>query len=135
MRKYKAQANDIEEARALYRKEMLQRKMLYNEVSFHYCAHCVCVCVCVCVYVCVCSYVCMSVLMYLLYIPQVQELRGNIRVFCRCRRDDTGPCTPKFQDDDKVIVTTHQGRLKSYEFEKIFPPDTTQEQVDALKYI
>ena len=129
MRKYKAQANDIEEARALYRKEMLQRKMLYNEVSFCYYAHRVCVCVCVCVFVCI------SVLMYLLYIPQVQELHGNIRVFCRCRRDDTGPCTPKFQDDDKVIVTTHQGRLKSYEFEKIFPPDTTQEQVDALKYI
>ena len=33
LRQYRAQAKDIDEARALYRKEMHQRKLLYNEVS------------------------------------------------------------------------------------------------------
>lgn len=28
-----------------------------------------------------------------------------------------------------VVCTTAQGRKKAYEFEKIFPPDTTQEEV------
>ena len=43
-------------------------------------------------------------------IIQIQELRGNIRVFCRCRHDDRGSCAPRFQDEDKLFVTTHQGR-------------------------
>ena len=62
---------------------------------------------------------------------QVQELRGNIRVFCRCRYDSSGPCALKFDSNSMVVCTTAQGRKKTYEYEKLFPPDTTQEEVDA----
>ena len=60
---------------------------------------------------------------------QVQELRGNIRVFCRCRYDDSDKCALKFEGDERVICTTVQGRKKIFEFEKIYTPDTAQEIV------
>ena len=60
---------------------------------------------------------------------QVQELRGNIRVFCRCRYDSSGACALRFYDDERVTCTTVQGRKKVFEFEKIYAPDTSQEKV------
>ena len=65
----------------------------------------------------------------------MQELRGNIRVFCRCRHDDSGPCVLRFDWDDRVICTTMQGRRKVFEFERVYTPNTMQEQVrDELYY-
>ena len=58
----------------------------------------------------------------------MQELRGNIRVFCRCRYDTSGRSGLEF-DEDRVICTTAQGRKKVYEFERVYDPSTRQEQV------
>ena len=65
---------------------------------------------------------------------QVQELRGNIRVFCRCRYDDSDMCALMFDGDERVTCTTVQGRKKVFEFEKMYTPDTSQETVSALKF-
>ncbi len=62
---------------------------------------------------------------------QVQELRGNIRVFCRCRYDDSDMCALKFDGDERVFCTTMQGRKKMFEFEKMYAPNTAQETVSS----
>ncbi|XP_078679219.1 uncharacterized protein LOC144914875 isoform X1 [Branchiostoma floridae x Branchiostoma belcheri] len=80
---------EVEELRVLYRKEALQRKLLYN---------------------------------------QLQELRGNIRVFCRCRRDDRVGGYMQFPNDEDIVVPTG-GSKKSFSFDKVFSPASTQEQV------
>ena len=61
--------------------------------------------------------------------PQVQELRGNIRVFCRCRYDSRGRCGLEFDGEDRIICTTAQGRKKVFEFERVYDPKTQQEKV------
>ena len=66
---------------------------------------------------------------------QVQELRGNIRVFCRCRYDDSDMCALKFEGDERVICTTVQGRKKVFEFEKMYTPDTSQEIVSYCTFL
>ena len=63
---------------------------------------------------------------------QVQELRGNIRVFCRCRYDGSDMCALRFDGDERVICTTVQGRKKLFEFEKMYTPDTSQETVSSV---
>ena len=67
-------------------------------------------------------------------ICQVQELRGNIRVFCRCRYDDRGSCALKFENGEIVVCRTPQGRKKTFEFERVYTPDTTQEKVKYKIY-
>lgn len=62
----------------------------------------------------------------------VQELRGNIRVFCRVR-------PPKVSSSDKMAVSfpdeslDEQGRLKlgekNFEFDRVFQPVSTQQDV------
>ena len=83
----------------------------------------------------------MSILLLLMYsyvvefpakfsvILQIQELRGNIRVFCRCRYDSSGPCALQFDGGERLSCVTHQGRRKVFEFEKVYTPVTTQEEV------
>lgn len=85
----KGTQNEIEEVRALYRKEALQRRLLYN---------------------------------------QLQELRGNIRVFCRVRKDDKAQNCLKFPSDQDIIAT-NQGQKKMFNFDKVFEPNSTQEAV------
>ncbi|XP_053378155.1 kinesin-like protein klp-3 isoform X3 [Mercenaria mercenaria] len=85
----KGTLNEIEEVRALYRKEALQRKLLYN---------------------------------------QLQELRGNIRVFCRVRKDDRAENCLKYPSDQDLIATS-QGQKKMFNFDKVFEPSSTQEAV------
>ena len=63
---------------------------------------------------------------------QIQELRGNIRVFCRCRYDSNGPCALQFDGGERVSCITPQGRRKVFEFEKIYTPETTQEEVSTM---
>ena len=60
----------------------------------------------------------------------MQELRGNIRVFCRCRYDDRGECALQFdKQEGRVMVKTAQGRKKVFEFERVYTPSTSQEEV------
>ncbi|XP_041348791.1 kinesin-like protein KIN-14E isoform X2 [Gigantopelta aegis] len=84
------QAQELDEIRALYQKEVVQRKMLYN---------------------------------------QLQELRGNIRVFCRARKDDRAKLCLSFPTDQDIVVTNSDGTKKSFNFDKVFPINTTQEQI------
>jgi kinesin family protein C2/C3 len=81
---------EVDELRNLYRKECLQRKLLYN---------------------------------------QLQELRGNIRVFCRARPDDRYSVVLEFPTDGEVAAYTAQGNRKVFEFDKVYKPDTAQEEV------
>ena len=67
-----------------------------------------------------------------IFYHKVQELRGNIRVFCRCRYDSSAACALKFDASGMVVCSTAQGRKKAYDFEKLFPPDTTQEEVRKI---
>ncbi|VDI78059.1 kinesin family member C2/C3, partial [Mytilus galloprovincialis] len=85
-----AQSEEMEEVRALYRKEALQRKILYN---------------------------------------QLQEMRGNIRVFCRARKDDRAENCLKFLNDQDLVVNNPQSGKKMFSFDKAFDPNTSQEQV------
>ncbi|XP_062514240.1 kinesin-like protein klp-3 isoform X2 [Corticium candelabrum] len=82
--------SEMDELRNLYRKECLQRKLLYN---------------------------------------QLQELRGNIRVFCRCRHDDRYSVALEFPTEGEIAAHTPQGPQKIFEFDKVYGPETTQEQV------
>lgn len=53
-------------------------------------------------------------------------------MFCRCRYDGSAACALTFDASGAVVCTTAQGRKKAYDFEKLFPPDTTQEEVSAI---
>lgn len=86
----KGTIEEIEEVRALYRKEALQRRLLYN---------------------------------------QLQELRGNIRVFCRARKDDRGDNCLKFPTDQDIICTHPQQGKKMFSFDRVFAPNSTQEEI------
>ncbi|GBG68222.1 hypothetical protein CBR_g2773 [Chara braunii] len=69
---------------------------------------------------------------------QLQELRGNVRVFCRVR-----PLTPdermrgegtsvQFPEEGEIIITHPlTGRLNSFEFDKVFPHTADQAAVFA----
>ncbi|KAM9310966.1 uncharacterized protein PAF06_008784 [Gastrophryne carolinensis] len=80
---------EIEEIRALYQREALERKLLYN---------------------------------------QLQELRGNIRVFCRCRLDDGKNEHLVFPAEEEIIVL-QGGSKKRFRFDQMFQPQCTQEEV------
>ncbi|XP_077983807.1 uncharacterized protein LOC144438582 isoform X2 [Glandiceps talaboti] len=83
-------SSELEELRLLYRKECMQRKVLYNKI---------------------------------------QELRGNIRVFCRCRRDDRVQCAINFPSDHEILCPNPQGGTKKYKFDKVFSPQSSQDEV------
>jgi kinesin family member C2/C3 len=70
----------------------------------------------------------------------IQELKGNIRVFLRCRPPSTrelensgGADTicVSFPDGGEVRVINEKGREKTWEFDEVFNLDTTQAQVYA----
>jgi kinesin family protein C2/C3 len=63
---------------------------------------------------------------------ELQRLRGNIRVLCRVRpldsESDKG--TIKFQDNENMFISPSEtGRAKHFEYDTIFRPSSTQEQV------
>lgn len=70
-----------------------------------------------------------------LYYNQIQELRGNIRVYCRVR-----PMLPfevsagytnimKYPAEDEISFIDASGRPKKFEFDEVYPPQTTQSKV------
>ena len=67
----------------------------------------------------------------------VQELRGNIRVFCRIRPISSNESKngnheiisyPK-DEDNELIVTRKDGRLSKFEFDQVFKPGSTNTDV------
>lgn len=92
------QGKELIELRALYHKEVMQRKLLYN---------------------------------------QLQELRGNIRVFCRCRYDPNADNVLTFASDQDLNVVSNSGQKKTFRFDRLFSPSSTQEEVfqDTLPLI
>uniref|UniRef100_A0A8C5M6N7 Kinesin-like protein n=1 Tax=Leptobrachium leishanense TaxID=445787 RepID=A0A8C5M6N7_9ANUR len=59
---------------------------------------------------------------------QLQELRGNIRVFCRCRRDDGKGGHLEFPSDEEILVMNNGGK-KKFRFDQVFVPQCTQVDV------
>ncbi|XP_056134154.1 kinesin-like protein KIFC3 isoform X2 [Lampris incognitus] len=68
---------------------------------------------------------------------ELVRLKGNIRVFCRVR-----PVSPEEQDsadtksmvsfdpeDDAVFYLSNKGKVMTFELDKVFPPQATQEEV------
>ncbi|XP_063783351.1 kinesin-like protein klp-3 [Pseudophryne corroboree] len=80
---------ELGEIRALYQRESMERKLLYN---------------------------------------QLQELRGNIRVFCRSRLDNGKGEHLEFPSDEEILVNQN-GNKKRFRFDQVFRPQCTQEEV------
>eukprot|EP00056_Hartaetosiga_gracilis_P005796 m.89061 g.89061 ORF g.89061 m.89061 type:complete len:952 (+) comp12283_c0_seq1:93-2948(+) len=60
---------------------------------------------------------------------KVQELKGNIRVFLRVRKDTRGKSIFKFPEDNECLLPTIAGGTATFEFDQCYGPETTQEQV------
>ncbi|XP_075694342.1 kinesin-like protein KIFC3 isoform X1 [Rhinoderma darwinii] len=68
---------------------------------------------------------------------QLVRLRGNIRVLARVRpitsEDGTGPGAQNVvtfdQNDDGILQVPYKGKNLSFDFDKVFTPSTTQEEV------
>ncbi|XP_055505974.1 uncharacterized protein LOC129706046 isoform X1 [Leucoraja erinacea] len=84
-----ASAQEIVDLRSLYKKEALEKKLLYNKL---------------------------------------QEICGNIRVFCRCRQDSEAQTILEFPSDEEIVVDQN-GNRKRFSFDRVYPPTATQEQV------
>lgn len=61
----------------------------------------------------------------------VQELRGNIRVFLRCRNDRTVPCVMNFPSSTEVLLPSLQGDPVLLDFDKVYSQSATQDSVFA----
>ncbi|XP_068094283.1 kinesin-like protein KIFC2 isoform X2 [Hyperolius riggenbachi] len=71
------------------------------------------------------------------YHNQLVELKGNIRVLCRVRphKDPAGQegsglsAIVTDANDDTKLSVTHKGKERSFELDKVFLPDVSQEEV------
>lgn len=68
---------------------------------------------------------------------QVQELKGNIRVFCRVRpmsgsEKGAGKSVAVMTPTDMDLSLTAAGKITPYHFDKVFGTDSTQDQVCLL---
>ena len=68
---------------------------------------------------------------------ELVELKGNIRVYCRVRpviKEDGGGRNAEnvitFDDEDDALLNVFsKGAIKQFEMDKVFKPQSTQEQV------
>ncbi|XP_036399325.1 kinesin-like protein KIFC3 isoform X2 [Megalops cyprinoides] len=68
---------------------------------------------------------------------ELVRLRGNIRVFCRVRpvsQEELDAAEAKNmvtfdQDDDAILQLSNKGKAMTFELDKVFPPQATQEEV------
>ncbi|XP_026234913.1 kinesin-like protein KIFC3 isoform X3 [Anabas testudineus] len=68
---------------------------------------------------------------------ELVRLKGNIRVFCRVRpvsqeeQDSTDAKTMLSfdSDDDAILYLSNKGKIMTFELDKVFPPQATQEEV------
>lgn len=68
---------------------------------------------------------------------KLQELKGNIRVFCRVRKDDRVKCILEFPDikslgtpiEIAVPATKENPEKRKFEFDRVYSPTSTQEDV------
>ncbi|XP_029464777.1 kinesin-like protein KIFC3 isoform X2 [Rhinatrema bivittatum] len=71
------------------------------------------------------------------YHNELVRLKGNIRVFCRVRpvmeEDGGGPKAVNMvtfdPEDDAVLHLCHRGKMVSFELDKVFSPEATQQDV------
>uniref|UniRef100_A0A3Q1JYN0 Kinesin-like protein n=1 Tax=Anabas testudineus TaxID=64144 RepID=A0A3Q1JYN0_ANATE len=69
---------------------------------------------------------------------ELVRLKGNIRVFCRVRpvsqeeQDSTDAKTMLSfdSDDDAILYLSNKGKIMTFELDKVFPPQATQEESD-----
>ena len=68
----------------------------------------------------------------------VQELRGNIRVFCRCRpptekelssADEMAGLCVDFPGEGEVAMSTEKGKKKTWEFDQVFNTTSSQKEI------
>ena len=70
---------------------------------------------------------------------KLQELKGNIRVFCRVRYDSRVKCVLDFPDaiglgtpiEIVCPATSENGEKKKFEFDRVYSPQSTQDEVFA----
>uniref|UniRef100_A0A3B3X7K6 Kinesin-like protein n=1 Tax=Poecilia mexicana TaxID=48701 RepID=A0A3B3X7K6_9TELE len=68
---------------------------------------------------------------------ELVRLKGNIRVFCRVRpvsqeeldSADAGTALSFDSDDDAVLYLSSRGKVMTFELDKVFPPQASQEEV------
>lgn len=65
---------------------------------------------------------------------QVQDLKGNIRVFCRCRpllNDENSKMGANFTyfDEQTLQLSKSESSKNDFSFDRVFPPNSTQEVV------
>ena len=69
------------------------------------------------------------------YYNTIQELKGNIRVYCRVRpmsetelsNGHENACS--YPSEDEVRIIDDKGKSKIFEFDRVFPPESTQSKV------
>ncbi|XP_040897888.1 kinesin-like protein KIFC3 isoform X4 [Toxotes jaculatrix] len=68
---------------------------------------------------------------------ELVRLKGNIRVFCRVRpvsQEEQDAADAKTMlsfdsDDDAILYLSNKGKIMTFELDKVFPPQATQEEV------
>ena len=65
---------------------------------------------------------------------QIQDLRGNIRVFCRVRPpgatgDDSPSCVDAGVDSEVAVYDPARKSRRTFKFDKVFPPRSSQAEV------